>query len=138
MKKGKKGFTLIELIIVVIILGVLGAIAVPAYLNAVERSRIGKARSALTNVIKAEKMYAADHSGTYLDPVTAANLSAACTGSNTLNCYVEMADISADTDWGYSYAAGVATATRAAGGAYPNTTITLSTAGVWGGTHPLR
>ncbi|MDD5238810.1 MAG: prepilin-type N-terminal cleavage/methylation domain-containing protein, partial [Candidatus Omnitrophica bacterium] len=39
--KMKKGFTLIELIIVVIVIGVLATLAVPQYLKAVERSQIG-------------------------------------------------------------------------------------------------
>ena len=38
MKNNKKGFTLIELIIVTVILGILAAVAVPRYMGTVNRS----------------------------------------------------------------------------------------------------
>lgn len=53
-RKVQKGFTLIELMIVVAIIGVLSAIAVPAYQNYVKKSEasvgLSTARSLLTNV----------------------------------------------------------------------------------------
>ena len=45
--RGKKGFTLIEVLIVVIILGILATIATPQLTNTVRRARLGEAWSSL-------------------------------------------------------------------------------------------
>ena len=50
----KKGFTLIELIIVIIILGVLAAIAISQYTKVVEKSRGAEARTILGDLRTAE------------------------------------------------------------------------------------
>lgn len=73
MFKSKKGFTLIELMIVIAILGILAAVAIPNFLNARGKAQDAAALSTLEAVKTALEMYAADN-GTY--PISSANVAA--------------------------------------------------------------
>jgi len=53
----KKGFTLVELLMVVIIIGILVTLAVPNYYRTIERAKGAKAKATLDLVRKAELQY---------------------------------------------------------------------------------
>ena len=55
----KKGFTLMELLIVVLLIGILAGIAIPQYFNAIERQRSVEALGVLGDIEKAQMRYAA-------------------------------------------------------------------------------
>ncbi|MFB3785813.1 MAG: type IV pilin protein [bacterium] len=57
----QRGFTLIELLIVVAIIGVLAAIAVPNFMNAMNRAKISRAQNDLKILASALEMYRIDH-----------------------------------------------------------------------------
>ena len=126
-KKGKQGFTLVELIVVVIVIGILATVAVPQYLKATERAKLGKARNAMALIAQGEKLYRADMD-TYINTALDAN-------NAVLGPYVELVDVDADPDWSYqvggaSATAFTVTATRT-GGSNNGESITLNQAGTW-------
>jgi len=66
MMRGKEGVTLIEVMVVVAIVGLLAAIAIPAYNDYITRSRRSDAFTALETVRAAQEMYRAER-GEYRD-----------------------------------------------------------------------
>lgn len=69
----RKGFTLIELMIVVAIIGVLAAVAIPAYSDYVKKSRESEAISSLGDIRKAQIAYKQDiaaGNGTYASNIS--------------------------------------------------------------------
>ncbi len=62
-RKGQKGFTLIELMIVVAIIGILAAIALPKFAQMLEKARVGKCKGNLGAVRSAISIYYGDNGG---------------------------------------------------------------------------
>ncbi|MCG2712569.1 MAG: prepilin-type N-terminal cleavage/methylation domain-containing protein [Candidatus Omnitrophica bacterium] len=56
----KNGFTLMELMLTVIVIAILVSIAIPNYINTVERARAREARATLESMRAAEQTYASE------------------------------------------------------------------------------
>ena len=55
--RNKKGFTLIELMIVVVIIGILAALAIPRFMQASKKAKISEAKSVLKQVYELAAAY---------------------------------------------------------------------------------
>jgi prepilin-type N-terminal cleavage/methylation domain-containing protein len=121
----KRGFTLLELVVVIIIVGILATLGFTQYTKVAEKGRTAEAKAILGQIRTAQIAYNQEY-GSYT--ATIANLAVSVPTAATTTHYFT-----------YSTSDTVATATRCtAGGKTPNATaaysITVSyAAGTWGG-----
>ena len=118
----RKGFTLMEVLIVVIILGILATIAIPQFANMVKRARLAEAWTNLAAIRTAQSVYHLEHD-TYATPV--ANLSDLTLQNNGVN-------FTYATSGGATYNA---TATGVAGTAYAGISAWQDNTGANGSVH---
>jgi type IV pilus assembly protein PilA len=100
MKRIQQGFTLIELMIVVAIVGILAAIALPAYQDYVIRSKMSELEAAIAACKTSVAEYTSTHAGT----MPATNANAGC--STTATKYVASMDVAAGVITGISTGTG--------------------------------
>ena len=74
----RRGFTLIELMIVVVIIGILAALAIPKFIKVTGKAKVSEAKTILKEIFTLEKAYFNEH-----------------------DCYVEFANGSACTQIGF-------------------------------------
>jgi len=138
--RGKKAFTLLELMIVVIIIGILSGIAIPGFIRTTEKAKGDEAITNLRLIFTGERMYRLDYN-IYCDLLE--------TGFGPLDTglypdYIEDMTTPARTRYftftlwrSGDYLSFTATATRTGGPpAYNGRTITIDQDEAWGGTWP--
>ena len=69
--QSESGFTLVELLVVMLILGLLAAIAIPAFFDQRDKARDADAKSAVRTAQTAMETYSTDNDGTYADATEA-------------------------------------------------------------------
>ena len=102
LNKARRGFTLIELMIVVAIIGILAAVAIPAFMDYMKRSKKTEASLQLNKLGKNSKRVYAENS-TYVvgtaGPTPAKPGTGGCCGGPNNKCAAVPATFAADATW---------------------------------------
>lgn len=131
-RENRKGFTLVELLLVVTILGILAALVLPKLYPQAEKGRVSEAIGILSAIRQGEESYFLEN-GVYLSRTAGVDWSP-----------IGMVDPNPGTYFNYSVtgsaSAFTATATRNSlripSSTYLGQTVTLNNNGTFGGTHP--
>ena len=121
--ENEKGFTLIELLVVILIIGVLAAIAIPAFLNQRQGAWESQVKSDIANAVIAAESYAVSNNGSYAGLTTAALETAGYNATDDVNLVVATGasaseyiftvthDQFSGTTWTFTHSTGVTTKT---------------------------
>jgi type IV pilus assembly protein PilE len=84
IQRARRGFTLIEVMIVVAIIAIIAAVALPSYFDSVRKARRADAYNAITKAQQAQERFRANNTtyGSGFINVTAATFAASSPGSN--------------------------------------------------------
>jgi type IV pilus assembly protein PilA len=84
-KDRKEGFTLIELLVVIVIIGILGAIAIPNFLNQDVKAKQSEAKQNIGTINKTQNSFRAENNtfATSFDALAIGSVTGGTTGSTT-------------------------------------------------------
>ena len=97
----KKGFTLVELVIVIIIVGILSIVAVPIYKGYTDRAKESEGKALLGSINTAEKVYFAENNK-FLGVTESTNTNAALSLDSRANKYYKTFTVTASASTGDS------------------------------------
>lgn len=129
----RKGFTLVELIMVVIIIGVLAATALPQYVGFVERARAAEAINKIGVIKVAQAAYSMDNTSGYFNSAASSALIATGLGVNIASTLWDFNTTGTDNT---SFAAIATRNGGSSGGTIIQLTYYNNGGSVWSGTHP--
>lgn len=128
----KKGFTMLELLMVVIIIGILATLALPQYMGFIEKARATEAISTIGTIRTAQNLYKLE-TGTYSSDINALAITVPTSGAGTYWTY----GVTGASDTGFGVTATRTSKKAAAGIAGQNIVMTWndSAGETWSGSH---
>jgi len=105
MASDESGFTLVELLVVMLIIGLLAAIAIPAFFNQRDKAYDANAKEQARTAETAMETYATDNGGVYtgVDPAALATIEKSLSAtSSTTRPYVSAAAAAGTGDKGWT------------------------------------